>query len=406
MENTNQRTSSAEENARKSFNDFFGPPIPTGYEPRHANLPINPNETYQSTGYQSLIQQVEQPNSYIPNTYTQPQVQQPYVQQNYPGSSSHEITEEHPSLPSQPPSSVAETQFEGGEDGGESPKSKKAKQKPEPKYRAEWWRYFEQIKDKNGTVVSGRCKVKGCPVSLNYIQGSGTSLFKKYSDSHKRKGEEPQDQPDSRLVQTQLNVDGTRAQVKYDEGKMLSELTRYIAHKERPISIGCCPSFARLVIRGCGQPFYKKLYHYKIVRELKKQYFERKNEITAIFGYMNSNVSITSDIWTAGKHGLSYFCVTAHYIDENWNLQKRVLSFRKMDYPHTSHVIFKSIMDVLEEYNLKKDLSNKIFSISFDNASNNIKSIDNFKSSLRPIMNGALFHQKCACHILNLTVKA
>jgi hypothetical protein len=63
-------------------------------------------------------------------------------------------------------------------------------------------------------------------------------------------------------------------------------------------------------------------------------------------------------------------------------------------------------MLVLEEYNLKRDTNNKIFSISFDNASNNIASIDIFKRALNPIMNGAMFHQKCACHILNLVVKA
>ena len=51
-------------------------------------------------------------------------------------------------------------------------------------------------------------------------------------------------------------------------------------------------------------------------------------------------------------------------------------------------------------------MDNKVFSISFDNASNNIASIEIFKRSLNSIMNGAMFHQKCACHILNLIVKA
>ena len=76
------------------------------------------------------------------------------------------------------------------------------------------------------------------------------------------------------------------------------------------------------------------------------------------------------------------------------------------DSPHTANVIFKSIIEVLQEYNLKRDMANKVFSISFDNASNNIASIEIFKRSLNPIMNGEMFHQKCACHILNLVVKA
>jgi hypothetical protein len=98
---------------------------------------------------------------------------------------------------------------------------------------------------------------------------------------------------------------------------MLSEFAQYIAQKEQPISMGNCFSFARLVIRGCGQPLYKRFHHRKMVAEIKRQYNERKNDLLATFGYANYKVSITSDIWTAGKHGLGYSCVTAHYIDEN-----------------------------------------------------------------------------------------
>jgi hypothetical protein len=125
----------------------------------------------------------------------------------------------------------------------------------------------------------------------------------------------------------------------------------------------------------------------------------------AIFTVATYKISIIFDIWTAGKYGLSYSCVTAHYIDHDWILQKKVLSFRTMNYPHTAQIIYQSIINV-HEYNLKRDLENKIFSIYFDKASNNIKSIDYFTRALNPIMDGRIFHKKCACHILSLTVNA
>jgi hypothetical protein len=43
--------------------------------------------------------------------------------------------------------------------------------------------------------------------------------------------------------------------------------------------------------------------------------------------------------------------------------KKKVLSFRTMNYPHTVQIIYQSIINVLHEYNLKRDLENKIFSI-------------------------------------------
>jgi hypothetical protein len=286
-----------------------------------------------------------------------------------------------------------------------TPPGPRKRRNPRPKYNAHWWRYFEQTIDPaTGKCVSARCKVKGCKSSFTYDDNN--SSMGRHAARHISNGEQPQEQPDNTLVQTQINPDGTRTHQKYDEKKMLSEFARYITHKEQPISMSGCLSFARLVIRGCAQPFYKPFYYRKMSNEIKEQFTYRKNELIAIFATAPFKVALTSDIWTAGKHGLSYICVTAHYIDDNWKLQKRVLSFRIIEYPHTGEVVFNAILGVMNEFKLKNDLQNKVFSISFDNASNNGKAIEYFLRSLSPIANGAFFHQKCACHVLNLTVKA
>jgi hypothetical protein len=50
----------------------------------------------------------------------------------------------------------------------------------------------------------------------------------------------------------------------------IPNVARYITQKEQPISMGNCLSFARLVIRGCGQPLYKRFHHRKMVAEIKR----------------------------------------------------------------------------------------------------------------------------------------
>jgi hypothetical protein len=62
-----------------------------------------------------------------------------------------------------------------------------------------------------------------------------------------------------------MQSDGTKTHLKFDEARMLSEMTRYNTHKEQPISMGGCMSFARLVIRGCTQPLYKRIHHRKLI---------------------------------------------------------------------------------------------------------------------------------------------
>jgi hypothetical protein len=48
-----------------------------------------------------------------------------------------------------------------------------------------------------------------------------------------------------------------------------------------------------------------------------------------------------------------------------------------MNFSHTAQIIYQSIINILQVYNLKRNLEN-IFLISFDNTSNNIKLIDYF----------------------------
>ena len=40
-------------------------------------------------------------------------------------------------------------------------------------------------------------------------------------------------------------------------------------------------------------------------------------------------------ILITGHNNMGYIWVTSHFINENWNLEKKLVSFRELDYPHT-----------------------------------------------------------------------
>jgi hypothetical protein len=77
---------------------------------------------------------------------------------------------------------------------------------------------------------------------------------------------------------------------------MLSEFVRYIVHKEQPISMDNCLSFAQLIIKPCDQPMYKRFHHSKMTKEIKRQYTDRKNGLLAQFSLATFKVSLTFDI--------------------------------------------------------------------------------------------------------------
>jgi hypothetical protein len=112
-----------------------------------------------------------------------------------------------------------------------------------------------------------------------YKQSSGMTSFKRHVEMHQKKGEVSSENAGPRQIQTLMQPDGIRTHPKFDEARMLSEMARYIIHKEQPLSMGGCMSFVRLVIRRCAQPMYKRIHHRKLVDEIKNQFTTIKNEL-------------------------------------------------------------------------------------------------------------------------------
>ncbi|OMO74048.1 putative Zinc finger, BED-type [Corchorus capsularis] len=119
---------------------------------------------------------------------------------------------------------------------------------------------------------------------------------------------------------------------------------------------------------------------------------------------MNSNrfrVSLTTDTWTSIQNN-SYMCVTAHYVDDDWKLVKRIISF----YPISGHkgdMLGKALEKCLKDWGL-----DTVFCVTVDNATNNDVAVGYLKKKFlkeKTCLGGGKFlHMRCVAHILNLIV--
>nr|GEX09928.1 hypothetical protein [Tanacetum cinerariifolium] len=106
---------------------------------------------------------------------------------------------------------------------------------------------------------------------------------------------------------------------------------------------------------------------------LREQFAAAKQAIIDDFLKLNTNVNLTTDVWSA-PHGVpgSYICVTAHWIEpDTWKMMKRVIAFEDFPTPHSGSALAKTLRNVFVNFNLE----NKIMSITLDNASNNTSAI-------------------------------
>ncbi|KAJ1703119.1 hypothetical protein LUZ63_002898 [Rhynchospora breviuscula] len=153
------------------------------------------------------------------------------------------------------------------------------------------------------------------------------------------------------------------------------------------------------------QPLFKIVSRTTIRADCLSIYEEEKVALYQFFSKLDCRFSFTSDLWTCKGRDRGFMALTCHYIDDAWNLRKKLISFTALPSPHTGKHIAQAIHDQLVLWNLDK----KAFSLELDNSTANDACITVLFATT-PIqkdlhISGAMFHQRCACHILNLIVQ-
>ncbi|KAF7812050.1 zinc finger BED domain-containing protein RICESLEEPER 2-like [Senna tora] len=80
-----------------------------------------------------------------------------------------------------------------------------------------------------------------------------------------------------------------------------------------------------------------------------------------------SRIAITTDMWTSSNQNKGYMSITAHFIDDNWQLQSRLVRFIYVPAPHNAEVLCNVLVECLLDWNLDR----KISTLTLDNCTTN-----------------------------------
>jgi hypothetical protein len=204
-------------------------------------------------------------------------------------------------------------------------------------------------------------------------------------------------------VQTQLNIkaDGSVSTWIYDPEVARQEIARYITVEDLPIRMGESPAFERMIQRAfCPQ--YSNVSRKTTKKDIVKSYSEKLDTLRPSLSAVTFSIALTSDIWTSSYQRTSYLSVVAHYIDNKYRLNKRVIGFQGIDESHTGDAVASEIMEVIQEYGI----ADRVVSITLDNASANTSAMKTLEPYIQSYIGGYVLHQRCVCHIINLIVQA
>ncbi|KAJ1700660.1 hypothetical protein LUZ63_000439 [Rhynchospora breviuscula] len=286
-----------------------------------------------------------------------------------------------------------------------NPPPNPSKAKSSRKFRSKVWNDFERVDLPDGSY---NAKCKHCKMILSAGGSKGTSHLKYHLNRSclpYKKAMRQKDDVHQKLLKVSEFQGNNTVKVEcfeFDQEKSRKDYAKAVAAHEYPFCMAD-HHFFRVFIKNL-QPKFRLNKRNTIRSDCVKLYKEEKENLYNVLDKLNCRVSLTTDMWTS-SNVKGFLCLTCHYIDDHWRLQKRILNFVPVESPHTSEHLCSVITDKLFDWNIDK----KLFSIVLDNCTTNDALVREMLSILKPKntlpVSGNLFHVRCGAHILNLIVQ-
>lgn len=161
---------------------------------------------------------------------------------------------------------------------------------------------------------------------------------------------------------------------KFNQDEVRKALTNMIIVDELVFRFVECEGFRHFMNVAC--PSFRIPSRWTVAWDCYEIYSIEKSKLKTYFKQSKQMVSLTTDTWTSLQK-INYKCLTTHYINEDWELKKKIINFC----PITSHkgkAIGKAVEKCLLEWGI-----DRIFTITVDNASSNDVAISYLRKKIQ-----------------------
>jgi hypothetical protein len=155
---------------------------------------------------------------------------------------------------------------------------------------------------------------------------NGTSSLSKHLKICKKNPNKVNDDKQP-ILQASASQDGSKSSItawRFDPEMLREAFTEMIVTDELPFAFTEKPGFRKFMSKAC--PRFSVPSRRTATRYVVAAYKNEKEKLKKFFKKSCERVCLTTDTWTSSQQQ-NYMCVTAHFIDEAWQLQKRIVGF-------------------------------------------------------------------------------
>ncbi|KAI5429222.1 hypothetical protein KIW84_034004 [Lathyrus oleraceus] len=112
------------------------------------------------------------------------------------------------------------------------------------------------------------------------------------------------------------------------------------------------------------QPLFEFLPNSNVEISCIEIYRREKEKVNEMINKLCGRINLSIEMWSSAEN-TSFLCLSAHYIDEKWTLQKKILNFLTLDSSYTEDLLPEVIIKCLDEW----DIDCKLFALTLDDCS-------------------------------------
>ncbi|XP_057726375.1 zinc finger BED domain-containing protein RICESLEEPER 2-like [Arachis stenosperma] len=203
-----------------------------------------------------------------------------------------------------------------------------------------------------------------------------------------------------KFEQTQLKDESVNAGTStFDQRRSRFDLARMIILHGYPLDMVEHVGF-RVFVKNL-QPLFELVTLNRVEADCIEIYEKERKKMNEMLDKLPGKISLSVDEWTAGGNA-EYLCLTANYIDESWQLRKKILNFIRVDRFHTEDMLSEAVMTCLMDW----DIDRKLFSLILDSCSTSdniaIRISERLSQNRFLYCNGQLFDIRCVINVLNI----
>ncbi|PKI32005.1 hypothetical protein CRG98_047614 [Punica granatum] len=183
-----------------------------------------------------------------------------------------------------------------------------------------------------------------------------------------------------------------------DQERCNHEVIKMIILHEYPLHIVEHPGFIDFV--RTLHPHYNMVSFNTVQGDCVDLYLKEKQKLLGVISSIPGHVNLTIDLWTSNQT-LGYVFLTGHFIDNDWNLHRRLLNVVMVPSPDSEHAFNQAVVACLSDWSLDTRLFTLTLdqSVSSENVLGNLRGLLSVKNPL--VLNGQLVVGSCFARVLS-----